>query len=190
MSPWEGGEIPTAHAVPGAVTRSGAGAWQALHPVPCCTCAPHAPLGRPRHAQGATGRVEARVKETGQPPDPRRSPPALLCSAPRPAAVFPWSHKLLAGPSAAAAASPRRCLRDELRGASGAARAPLQSPNAIEAAQLPSPARSRTPFLPLPPGPRCCPGGVHPMGPLCFLVFQGGLAGARCLPRASGQMAC
>lgn len=101
MSPWEGGEIPTAHAVPGAVTRSGAGAWQALHPVPCCTCAPHAPLGRPRHAQGATGRVEARVKETGQPPDPRRSPPALLCSALLPDRLpcFPGAINCWPGPA-------------------------------------------------------------------------------------------
>lgn len=105
--------------------------------------------------------------------------PALSsCAAPLPERLpcFPRSHKLLAGPWAG---SPRRCLRDELRGASSAAGAPLQRPS--EAAPLPPPA---APFSPL-----CHPAlqGFTPWHPLRCPVCRAELAGAAVYPGRAGR---
>lgn len=126
------------------------GRFSTLLTLPCASTEPWGARGAHREqSQGVSERTWGS----------RLTPGALLllCSAPRAAAVFPWNHKSLAGPGAAAAGSPRRCLLHELRGASGSARAPLQS---RKAAQLPPSALSSR----SPPCPRRCPRTGSPPG--------------------------
>lgn len=142
---------------------------------------PTAPTMQPGwlwHVQGSEGQSqclnnELRVRETGQQPDPRRAAPAAAL-LPHQLLFFYWSHKLRVG-AVALARSPlpphRGCPCDELRGASAAARALLQSPNTSEVAQLLPYTHSRALSLLFPLSPRCHLSRVHPMGLFGFMAF-------------------